>query len=142
MILSIGRLQDIGPVEGQFSKVVIGPLKVVTEIFCGFNPVINCEPNRLYLHYLRSGPVYDLAELPRAAVVATTRIGLNPAADRSADREYYNRQYRYLIYPTLPHKNKTGIAEALYRAHGASPEHLSLVRQQMRGEYLKHHYPK
>jgi hypothetical protein len=42
--------------------------------------------------------------------IKTKRIGLNSAKDTSSNKQFYNSNLRYVIFPHLKLKNKTQIA--------------------------------
>ena len=73
-----------------------------------------------------------LLQIPQDEIIQSTRIGLAPK-----DETFHKSLYRYLIYPHLPHKEKTKIALALKEKWGTSKESLDKIKVLLGSEFLR-----
>ncbi len=112
-------------------QYTFGPLNVLTELVSGFNNCFNGEPNVFALVMLGDNGI-ELEKVDDENIVQCGRIGLSPK-----DPTFHKSQYRYLIHPHLPHKEKTNIALALMEKWGSSTESLDKIKQMLGSEFLK-----
>jgi 3-methyladenine DNA glycosylase Mpg len=136
----IRSIQHVNPRAGSESNKanVFGPLKVITTIFSHFPAVRDSTPFSFYLHDLRVSSLNGLTSLEEEAVYKATRIGLNENKDKDKEKYFHKATYRFLIHPHLGHKDKTGIAEQLYKERHTDPDALDEIRILMGSEFLKH----
>ncbi|WP_207494897.1 DNA-3-methyladenine glycosylase [Aridibaculum aurantiacum] len=108
-----------------------GPQNVLTELISGFNSCIDGAPNVFALvkpeeHGITIEPV------PEEEIIQCGRIGLS-----AKDEQYRDSLYRYLIHPHLPHKEKTKMAELLYKKWSAKEDRLDKIKELLGSEFLK-----
>lgn len=114
-------------------QYVFGPQNVVTELLSSFHHCFSDEPNTFRLVSPKQYSLH-VPPVPQDEIVQCTRIGLS-----AKDETFRKSLYRYLIYPHLPHKEKTNIAHALKEKWGSSKESLDKIKELLGSEFLKNY---
>jgi hypothetical protein len=96
------------------------------------------SPFSFYLHDLRLSDLDGFSPVKEEVVYKGPRIGLNQNKDTHPEKYFHSAAYRFLIHPHLGHKDKTGIAEQLYKERHTDPDALDEIRILMGSEFLKH----
>lgn len=134
LIRSIEKIKPVTQGSKLAENVFIGPHLVLTELFSGFNSLVNGEPNIIRLVSPRSESI-SLQTMSDKQIINTKRINLNSARD--VDGIFHSASYRYLIYPHLKHKNKQDIADQLAEEWGTDSKTLDEIKALLGSEFLK-----
>ncbi len=111
-------------------QYTFGPLNVLTELISGFHNCFNGEKNIFSLVEPEEHKI-KLEVIEQKDIIQCRRIGL------SGEKEHKDSLYRYLIFPHLPHREKTKIAELLLQKRGKSKETLDEIKRLLGSEFLK-----
>lgn len=112
-------------------RYVFGPLNVLTELIGGFNNCFDSVPN-VFAIVLPADYSVNVPQVPPEEIIQCGRIGLS-----TKDENFKGSLYRYLIYPKLPYKEKTQIAELLYKKWINDKDKLDKIKKLLGSEFLK-----
>ncbi len=109
LIRAIGKISaDAGRSRHFIEKEIHGPINVKTEICSNLAGAFEDRVNNFCFHPIDREPQGALMVDP-GRVYKTKRIGLNMAKDPGG--QFHQARLRYLIFPELKFRDKTGIAK-------------------------------
>lgn len=129
LLRSIEKL--LSPPTNKKEQYIFGPLNVLTELISGFNNCFDPKPNVFALVSPANHSI-NLPQVQEKEIIQCGRIGLS-----AKDEKFEDSLYRYLIFPKLPHKEKTKIAELLYNKWSDDKDRLDKIKKLLGSEFLK-----
>jgi hypothetical protein len=127
----IRSIEKIKPKEAGPEPVYIhGPWNVLEELLHNLPSVFDTTATGLHLV-----PANDeIEKLPDEEIYSSYRH--NISADKAGGAPFHKQHYRYLIYPKLGYKDKTGIAQSLLEQKGEGIQAYNEIKAIMGGELL------